>query len=105
MKIDKKFIRELANYLKNRPEEAATIRDALFSSAQLTETKSETTWISAVELGKMIGLSSTRVRREYTGTVFNHFTRMGAKNAYRYDKEASLKEWDSYHQRMRAGGF
>lgn len=99
--MTKKEFSAIINYIKNRPEEAARLREVLgFSTDTPSVAASNVTWVSASELGELIGKSSTVVRRKLTGTVFNHFTRMGAKNAYRYDKEASLMEWDAYHKRL-----
>lgn len=120
--MTKKEFSVIINYIKNRPEEAARLREVLGLSTDTpsvaadeplaigrnTAALANVTWVSASEVGRLIGLSSSAVRRKI-GTVFNN-VRQGSGDgirgkAYQFDRDASLREWESYQERRFARCF
>lgn len=124
-KMTKKEFSAIINYIKNRPEEAARLREALGISVNAgaaseldtsvpcaigasATSLGTVTWVSASQLGVLIGLSSSAVRRKI-GTVFNN-VRQGSGDgirgkAYQFDRDASLREWESYQARKFSAVF
>lgn len=120
--MTKKEFSAIINYIKNRPEEAARLREVLGLSTDTPSVAADepsaigrsaaalanVTWVSASEVGRLIGLSSSAVRRKI-GTVFNN-VRQGSGDgirgkAYQFDRDASLREWESYQARRFARCF
>lgn len=120
--MTKKEFSAIINYIKNRPEEAARLREVLGLSTDTPSVAADepsaigrsaaalanVTWVSASEVGRLIGLSSSAVRRKI-GTVFCN-VRQGSGDgirgkAYQFDRDASLREWESYQARRFARCF
>lgn len=121
--MTKKEFSDIINYIKNRPEEAARLREVLGLSTDTpggvaadesgvigrnTAAQANVTWVSASEVGRLIGISSSAVRRKI-GTVFCN-VRQGSGDgirgkAYQFDRDASLREWESYQARRFARCF
>lgn len=89
--MNKSTFADLVNYIKNRPEEAKKLRDALALGADKAECN---LWLSAASAGELIGKSGKWVR-EHTH-LFPSAFQSGIKGTWFVKKGELLRNYEMY---------
>ena len=89
--MNKSTFADLVNYIKNRPEEARKLRDALALGADRVEYN---LWLSATTAGELIGKSGKWVR-EHTH-LFPSAFKSGSKGTWFVKKGELLRNYENY---------
>lgn len=95
--MNKREFKQLLQYLKFHPGEAAQLREVLGVEEPITQdAQQDDLWLSAAEAGKQVGKSSTWIRRKFNREGLFRPARKEARGKYLFSRNRVIADYNSY---------